>query len=103
MKAKKIVQIIAKNKSFASKISGLFEMLGQSLRGKYKPGVKNLFIFSFLIVYVLSPIDLIPDFLVGIGFLDDITLTFFALTRLFKEVDKFKEWQQKKNANAALE
>lgn len=36
------------------------------------------------IIYFLSPIDLIPDFIPGIGRLDDLILLFFLLYSLFK-------------------
>ncbi len=103
MKAKELVGVVSKNKSFLSKFPDLFRMLKASFQGKYRPGIKNLFIFSFLILYLLSPIDLIPDFIIGIGFLDDITIAFFALSRLFKEVDKFREWEQQKNEVIVIE
>lgn len=101
MKAKHLLGIVSKNKSFISKIPVLFRMLMASLKGQYKPGIKNLFIFTFLIVYVLSPLDLIPDFLVGIGFLDDLTIAFFAISKLMKEVDKFLE-REKQNHNTIV-
>ncbi|PQL94101.1 YkvA family protein [Apibacter adventoris] len=103
MKAKTIINIVSKDKSFLTKIPQLFKMLRQSLQGKYKPGRNNIFIFSFLMLYLLSPIDLIPDFIIGIGFLDDITIAFFALNKLFREVDKFTEWQKKKDSVITIE
>ncbi|MCO6565478.1 MAG: DUF1232 domain-containing protein [Apibacter sp.] len=103
MKAKHLLGIVSKNKSFISKIPVLFRMLMASLKGQYKPGIKNLFIFTFLIVYVLSPLDLIPDFLVGIGFLDDLTIAFFAISKLMKEVDKFLEWEKQNHNTIVIE
>ncbi len=32
------------------------------------------------IIYVLSPIDLLPDFILGLGQLDDIAVLFFSVT-----------------------
>ncbi|CVK16531.1 Uncharacterized membrane protein YkvA, DUF1232 family [Apibacter mensalis] len=103
MKAKHLLGIVSKNKSFISKIPVLFRMLMASLKGQYKPGIKNLFIFTFLIVYILSPLDLIPDFLVGIGFLDDLTIAFFAISKLMKEVDKFLEWEKQNHNTIVIE
>jgi uncharacterized membrane protein YkvA (DUF1232 family) len=103
MKAKHLLDIVSKDKSFVSKIPVLFRMLMASLKGQYKPGIKNLFIFTFLIIYVLSPIDLIPDFLVGIGFLDDLTIAFFAISKLFKEVDKYLEWEKQNHNTIVIE
>ncbi|MGM5631821.1 DUF1232 domain-containing protein [Apibacter raozihei] len=98
MKVKMLLGILMGNKKFVSKFPDLFRMLKTSLSGNYKPGIKNIFIFTFLIFYIISPIDLIPGFFVGIGILDDITIAFFAMSKLFKEVDKFREWEKQKNA-----
>jgi uncharacterized membrane protein YkvA (DUF1232 family) len=103
MKVKHIIGIISGSTSFLSRIPVLFKMLKASLSGKYRPGIKNLFIFSLLVMYLLFPIDLIPDFLVGIGILDDLTIAFFALTRLFKEVDNYAEWKEQRNKVAIIE
>lgn len=98
MKFKKLIGIFFNHRRFLFKFPDLFRMLRASLLGHYKPGIKNLFISLFVIVYVISPLDLIPGFLVGIGILDDITLTFLALSKLFKEVDKFREWEKQKES-----
>jgi len=95
MKGKHLLGIVSKDKNFISKIPILFRMLKASLKGKYKPGFKNLFIFTFLLLYIISPIDLIPDFLVGIGILDDLTVAYFAFSKLFKEVDKYLVWENR--------
>jgi uncharacterized membrane protein YkvA (DUF1232 family) len=39
-----------------------------------------------IVLYVLSPIDLIPDFIPGIGFLDDIVLVPLAIRWLLKRL-----------------
>jgi uncharacterized membrane protein YkvA (DUF1232 family) len=96
VKVKHIATVVLRDKSFLSKIPALFRMLKVSLQGRYRPGIKNLVIFSLLILYLAFPIDLIPDFLIGIGILDDITIAFFALTKLFREVDKYIEWEKQK-------
>jgi hypothetical protein len=40
--------------------------------------MKRFWILLFLALYALSPIDLVPDFLLGIGWLDDLALIGFA-------------------------
>ena len=48
------------------------------------------FLLKFVIVYLLSPVDLIPDFIPVIGFIDDAivapTLIFIAIKLIPKEV-----------------
>ncbi|MDR3273430.1 MAG: DUF1232 domain-containing protein [Flavobacteriaceae bacterium] len=109
MKVKHILNIVSiakrvsKDKSAVAKIPALFRMLKASAQGKYRSGRKNLIICVLLIIYIISPIDLIPDFLVGIGILDDVAIAFFTLSKLFKEVDKFTEWEANQNTVIAID
>ncbi len=32
-----------------------------------------------VVIYVLSPFDILPDFFIGLGFIDDVLLTAFAV------------------------
>ncbi|MBI2304868.1 MAG: DUF1232 domain-containing protein [Chloroflexi bacterium] len=51
------------------------------LRDKRVPGAVKLIIPAMLL-YVISPIDLVPDFLLGLGYLDDIAVLLLGF-RLF--------------------
>ncbi len=55
---------------------------------------KSILIPSLTIIYILSPIDIIPDWIPGIGALDDIGLLTLALPVILKEVDKFLAWEE---------
>ena len=46
-----------------------------------------------VIIYFLSPIDLIPDFIPVIGLLDDASLLAWFIASIKSELDKFKEWE----------
>ena len=48
---------------------------------------------ALALIYVISPIDLIPDFVLGIGALDDLAILALAIPMLMKEVDKFLLWE----------
>lgn len=45
------------------------------------------------LIYVVSPIDLIPDFLPG-GFIDDVAIVGFAIKQLHDELEKYKQVKQ---------
>jgi uncharacterized membrane protein YkvA (DUF1232 family) len=47
--------------------------------------MKKVLIVACAILYVLSPIDVIPDFLLGPGQLDDAAVFALALRHLFAE------------------
>ena len=48
-----------------------------------------------VLLYVLSPIDLIPDFIPVIGFLDDLSLISWFVGKFQGEIVKFREWEAK--------
>ena len=46
--------------------------------------------------YLLSPIDLIPDFIPGVGYLDDVAVLLFILNLgIDKDLDKYRNWNEK--------
>jgi uncharacterized membrane protein YkvA (DUF1232 family) len=47
---------------------------------------------SLALLYVLNPLDVIPDIVPGLGYLDDATVIAFCLKLVEKEIEKYKEW-----------
>lgn len=67
--------------------------------------ISDLVVLVAILIYVLSPIDIIPDVVPGIGFLDDTVVIIFALkTCLNKELEKYKIFRkyEKKEKNKEL-
>ncbi len=50
------------------------------------------------IVYFLDPLDLIPDFIPFVGFLDDAGVLAFVLQSIRKDIDRFLEWERSQPA-----
>lgn len=53
---------------------------------------------GFAVAYLISPIDVIPDFIPILGFVDDAAVFALTLAAFQSEIDTYKEWkaQQKK-------
>ncbi len=49
------------------------------------------------LLYFLTPIDLLPDFLPIIGFTDDIAVILFVIKQIKHDLDKYQDWLKKKN------
>ena len=65
--------------------------------GAYRDvSVKSVVIFLVALVYILSPIDLIPDYIIGLGQIDDAVILGFSLYFLEKDLRKYKEWKDMK-------
>ncbi|KQC02658.1 YkvA family protein [Pedobacter sp. Hv1] len=45
------------------------------------------------LLYFISPIDLIPDFIVGLGFIDDIYILTLIYKQIAKDLEKYQVWK----------
>ncbi len=55
------------------------------------------------LLYFVNPIDVIPDALIGIGFVDDIAVLAAVANALTKDIDKFSAWEEEQNRPKDLE
>ncbi|RZJ37042.1 MAG: DUF1232 domain-containing protein, partial [Chryseobacterium sp.] len=65
----------------------------------------DVLIPALALIYVISPIDIIPDFVPVVGALDDLAILALAIPMLMKEVDKFLLWesQLRKGGNSQIQ
>ena len=47
------------------------------------------------LLYFVVPLDVIPDFLIGWGFIDDAAVVSYVMTKLAAEMDAFRRWQER--------
>ena len=50
------------------------------------------------VVYFVTPTDFVPDFILGLGFVDDIAVLSWVLGMIKDDLQKFKDWEKKLNA-----
>jgi uncharacterized membrane protein YkvA (DUF1232 family) len=63
-------------------------------RGDYRVvSESTLVVIIAAVIYVVSPLDVIPDAIPGIGFLDDATVLSLALQRTRNDLDDFMSWE----------
>lgn len=64
-------------------------------RGEYRAVSRQALLASVAaLVYFLSPLDLVPDFLVGVGLLDDFAVLAWVTRTWSKELDAFLLWRE---------
>lgn len=69
-----------------------------SISGSYQDfSRRNLLLSIATLLYFILPIDLIPDALPVIGFLDDLSLFFWLMNIIQEEVARFLEWEELDN------
>ena len=73
---------------------GLVRLVRAYINGSYRD-IRTGTIISGLAVllYVLSPIDLVPDFIPVLGFLDDLSLVSWFIGKFQDEMRRFREWE----------
>lgn len=93
-----------KHKGFIAKIPVIVRMVKSVMSaGGYRPEYKNVVLPGLVLLYLVSPIDIIPDWLPGIGVLDDLALLAFAIPMLMKEAEKFVVWEAERKTDKTIE
>lgn len=46
------------------------------------------------LIYVVNPMDIVPDFMIGIGQLDDAAAIVLVLQMIQMDLNKYKKWQE---------
>lgn len=83
-----------KHKSFIKKIPAVYRMIKAWRKGQFKASMTEMGIPLLGLIYIISPIDLLPGiFLPGIGVLDDLFVLSFIMPRLIKLVDRYLLWE----------
>ncbi|MBC8154277.1 MAG: DUF1232 domain-containing protein [Bacteroidetes bacterium] len=54
---------------------------------------KTLVSIIAVLIYFVSPIDFIPDFLPVVGITDDIALVLWLVSSIRKDLEKFRHWE----------
>ena len=82
-------------------LSGVFQSLRALLRllrayvkGEYRNvPPKSLILIVAGILYFLMPVDVIPDFIVGLGFIDDAAVLAWVVSTVKTVLDDFVMWE----------
>lgn len=86
-----------KLKKFLSEFKLLFNMIRDYFKGDYT--VIPWYIIAAIgstLLYVLSPIDAIPDFIPVFGYVDDAAVMALCLKFVNIEIDEYKKWKLSK-------
>jgi len=91
-------QKTAKDYSFFEKIPILFRLIKQWKNGNFKLNASNKWMIILGLIYIISPIDLIPgDLLNIVGLTDDLAVIAIVFSRLNKEIENFLRWENTQN------
>ena len=74
----------------------LIPLIKDYWKGTYRDiSAKSIVIFVAALAYIISPIDLIPDYIIGFGQIDDAVILGLSLYFLEKDLMKYKQWKDR--------
>lgn len=59
-----------------------------------KVPIRTIIAIISALFYMLAPVDLIPDNIIGIGYIDDIKVLTECLKFISKDLDDYKKWKE---------
>lgn len=82
-------------KNFTEQIKALIRLVKHYREGTYRDvSKKSMILVVAALLYFISPIDAVPDFLIGIGLVDDAAVLGYLLKTINDEVEQFTKWEE---------
>jgi len=101
---KLLVQLSAKARHInwggikGAEISSKFFLIGRLLKaqatGNYQLPLHMIITLLAAVIYFINPIDLIPDFIPGVGFTDDLAVLTWIYRTTADELERFENWER---------
>lgn len=67
-------------------------------KGEYRDvSLGSIAVFVLSIIYVLSPIDILSDFIPLLGQIDDVFILLFCIFLLEKDLKKYQNWKSNRS------
>ncbi len=71
----------------------LFSMLLDSFKGRYPLPKKTALLLVFAFLYLISPVDIVPDIFPLIGLVDDVAVLAFAFNFIRDDLENYRAWK----------
>jgi len=85
---------ISKLKRNVKQLSNLFR---DWVTGEYKNvPINSIIMIAAGLLYFVVPVDIMPDWLVGLGFIDDATVLSLILKQIGNDIKKYNNWKKSK-------
>jgi uncharacterized membrane protein YkvA (DUF1232 family) len=80
-------------------LGALLRLLRAYVRGDYRNvPLKSLILIVAGVLYFLMPFDVVPDFIVGVGFIDDAAVLAWVVSTVKTVLDEFMRWDAARNS-----
>lgn len=91
----KLIPAIGK---YLSDITCLVSLVRSNIKKEYTDvPLGTILTIVAALIYIITPFDLIPDFIPGVGYLDDMALLVYVLKSIHDDVEEYKKWRVENN------
>jgi len=78
-------------------VKAVFRLLQAYVKGEYRDiSLESLALIVASIIYFVMPLDVIPDFILALGFVDDAALLAWTFKSVSSELQRFMDWETDK-------
>ncbi len=70
-------------------------MLKDMMRRRYKPSALNVFLLISGLLYIVFPMDIVPDFIPIAGWIDDGMIMLFLSRRVLAETNRYHNYSER--------
>ena len=94
------VRSSGKLKRFSAEVRLMFSMLSDYWQGNYREVPwKSIAAIAGALIYVLNPLDAIPDLILGFGFIDDAGVVALCLKLVESDLLRYAAWKEHREAS----
>lgn len=88
----------AKLKGVWTDVQTLFRLLKAWQKRSYtKVPWKTIIYILAALIYFINPFDVVPDFIPGLGLIDDLSVLTFVINSVKSDIEAFKKWENEDN------
>ncbi|WP_258105180.1 YkvA family protein [Marinoscillum sp. MHG1-6] len=81
--------------NFIYHLQTIIRMVKAQVTGEYHSfSIQSMLMLVFALVYFITPLDLLPDFIPALGFTDDISIVLFIFRSIKEDIDQFLSWEE---------
>ena len=74
----------------------VWQMLKDAFKGDYKLSLLTIIALVASFVYIIFPLDILPDFIPVIGWIDDGAVIYFLAKRLLREAERYLQFKEQR-------
>jgi uncharacterized membrane protein YkvA (DUF1232 family) len=82
-------------KGFVARLRVISRMVKSYISGRYRVMPwKSIVLLVAGLIYFITPLDLIPDFIPALGLVDDVSMIAFIYRSLKQDIDEYLLWEK---------